>query len=510
MKVTKEVVKGIVGSLLSSSFDQATSSPAFHEECWELCCSSSPKVAIAAPRAHAKTSGVTLGYGLTTLLFRERKFMLLVSDTESQSSLFLGTFKQQLQDNQELIELFNLRRDDQGKVVFEKDTETDIIVVFEDGHKFRVIAKGAEQKLRGLLWNGSRPDIIICDDCENDELVLNKERREKMRRWFYSALLPSLSSNGVIRVVGTILHMDSLLERLMPENQLLGNKNKLLQHTDLKTWTNVRTPWKSVRYRAHNPDFSQILWPERYDMDYFTEKYKDYLLQGIPDAYSQEYLNTPLDETTAYFKRHDFMPRTEEDKKKELHYYITVDLAITEHEKADYSVFLIAGMDENRILHVVDVVRERIDAREIVETLMFLQQRYKPQAIGIEDTQVSKSIGPFLNEEMVAKNVFLNLVKLKHGGKDKIARARSIQARMRARGVKFDDRAEWFQTFQDECLQFPRGKHDDQVDAFAYLGLMLLELIEAPTENERKTEEYYEELEKSYGDADGRSATTGY
>lgn len=504
------MVQGIVGSLLSSSFDAATKSPQFHEECWELCCSNNPRVAIAAPRAHAKTSGVTLGYGLSTLLFRERKFMLLVSDTESQSSLFLGTFKQQLQDNQELIELFGLERDKEGKVIFIKDTETDIIVKFNDGHMFRIIAKGAEQKLRGLLWNGSRPDIILCDDMENDELVLNKERREKMRRWFYSALLPSLSSSGVIRVVGTILHMDSLLERLMPENQLLTNKNQLLKHTDLKTWTNARTPWKSVRYRAHNQDYSQILWPERYDMHYFEEKYRDYLLQGIPDAYSQEYLNTPLDESTAYFKRHDFLPLTEEDRKKELRYYITVDLAITEHEKADWSVFLIAGMDENRILHVVDVVRERIDARDIVDMLLALQLRYSPQAIGIEDTQVSKSIGPFLNEEMVARNNFINLVKLKHGGKDKIARARSIQARMRARGVKFDNHADWFAGFQDECLTFPRGKHDDQVDAFAYLGLMLLELIEAPTQQEKADDEYYEELEKSHGTNAGRNAVTGY
>lgn len=510
MKVTAHMVAGIVGSLLSSSFDQATKSPQFHEECWDLCCSASPRVAIAAPRAHAKTSGVTLGYGLTTLLFRERKFMLLVSDTEAQSSLFLGTFKQQLQDNQELIELFGLKRDKEGQVLFIKDTETDVIVQFDDGHMFRIIAKGAEQKLRGLLWNGSRPDIILCDDMENDELVMNKDRREKMRRWFYSALLPSLSSGGVIRVVGTILHMDSLLERLMPENQLLTNKNQLLRHTDLKTWTNARTPWKSIRYRAHNQDYSEILWPERYDMNYFEEKYRDYLLQGIPDAYSQEYLNTPLDESTAYFKRFDFLPRTEEDKKKDLHYYITVDLAITEHERADYSAFVVSGMDENRILHVVDVIRERLDAKDIVEMLMQLQSRYKPEAIGIEDTQISKSIGPFLNEEMVARNSFLNLVKLKHGGKDKIARARSIQARMRARGVKFDTNADWFMTFQEECLQFPRGKHDDQVDAFAYLGLMLLELIEAPTAKEKADDDYYEEMEKSYGDADGRCAATGY
>ena len=111
---------------------------------------------------------------------------------------------------------------------------------------------------------------------------------------------------------------------------------------------------------------------------------------------------------------------------------------------------------------------------------------------------------------MIAKNTFINLVKLKHGGKDKIARARSIQARMRARGVKFDVNADWFPTFQEELMQFPRAKHDDQADAFAYLGLMLLQLIEAPTEKEVADKHYEEDLEQSYGEHSGKSATCGY
>ncbi len=215
MQLTKDVLKGFVGSILASKFDNAVKTPDFHEEMWELFTSKYKYVAVAAPRGHAKTTGGTVCYGLATLLFRQRKFMLIVSDTESQASMFLGYFKEQLQENNALIELFGIKRDEKGQVRFIKETETDIVVQFEDGHKFRVMAKGAEQKLRGLIWNGSRPDIIICDDMENDELVMNKDRREKMRRWFYSALLPCLSSSGIIRVVGTILHMDSLLERLM-------------------------------------------------------------------------------------------------------------------------------------------------------------------------------------------------------------------------------------------------------------------------------------------------------
>ena len=455
---------------------------------------------------HAKTTGMTVSYGLATLLFRERKFMLLVSDTESQAAMFLGYFKEQLQENQPLVDLFGLKKNDKGQVQFVKETETDIIVEFEDGHKFRVIAKGAEQKLRGLIWNGSRPDIILCDDMENDELVMNKDRREKMRRWFYSALLPCLSTKGIIRVVGTILHMDSLLERLMPKPY---GRNSIQE--PLKLWSKIKVSgWVSVKYKAHTDDFSEVLWPEKHNKETLQQKRQEYFDMGMPDVYSQEYLNVPLDESVAYFKRGDFEYITEEDKKLPLKYYITVDLAISEHEKADYSVFVIAGVDENRRIHVKQVIRERIDSKDIVDTLLALQRAYDPEVIGIEDTQISKSIGPFLREEMIRQHTFPSIVPLKHGGKDKIQRARSIQARMRAKTVKFDKQAEWYQAFEDELTRFPRDVHDDQVDAFAYLGLLLNTLVEAPTQEEQEEEDYWYDLESSGYTNDGRNAYTGY
>jgi len=49
-KVTKEVVEGFVGSCLIKGFDGSLTTPAFHREVWELCCSNNKFVAIAAPR----------------------------------------------------------------------------------------------------------------------------------------------------------------------------------------------------------------------------------------------------------------------------------------------------------------------------------------------------------------------------------------------------------------------------------------------------------------------------
>jgi predicted phage terminase large subunit-like protein len=505
LKLSADVIQGFVGSVLASRFDGQAASPPFHRECWELCCSPEKYVAIAAPRGHAKSTAVTLGYGLATLLFRERKFMLLVSDTESQASLFLGLFKQELQDNNELIDLFGIKKNEKGVVEFLKGTESDIIVECNDGHKFRIIAKGAEQKLRGLIWNGSRPDIILCDDMENDELVMNKERREKMRNWFKGALLPSLSDRGIVRMVGTILHSDSLLESLMP-----NPSDKLTMRTDLKEWTTRKMMWKAVKYRAHNKDFSKLLWPEKKQPEFFKTLYEDAVRTGTTDTYSREYLNYPIDEAVSFFKRGDFLPIREEDKPKKLNYYITADLAISETESADFSVFVIGGVDEDKCLHIKNVIRERMDGKEIVDTFIALQRMYDPIAMGVEDMQISKAIGPFLREEMIKNNTFISLYPLKHGGKDKLTRARSIQARMRAHGVKFATGEDWFPSFEEECLTFPRGKHDDQVDAFAYLGLMLDLLIEAPTQAEIEEEDYERELELSDANNQGRSKVTGY
>ncbi len=509
--LNSSVIQGFVGSLLAKRFDGSSSSPECHTEWWELCTSPHKFVALAAPRGHAKSTAITMCYGLSALLFRERKFMLLVSDTESQAAMFLGTIKQELQDNSALAQLFGLRTDDKGVVKFLKDSESDIIVEFNDGERFRVIAKGAEQKLRGLNWNGTRPDLIICDDMENDELVMNKDRREKMRRWFYSALMPSLSPKGVVRIVGTILHMDSLLERLMPENQLIASQQrKFLIEEPLRTYTNIKLPWKSMRYRAHTKDFSHILWESRFDKKFFKDKYADYVSQGLADAYSQEYLNVPIDESMSYFKKADFLPMTDENRKSKLNYYITVDLAISQAERADYSVFLIAGVDENKYIHVKNVIRDRLDGKEIVDTILALQRSYNPIAIGIEEMQVSKAIGPFLYEQMIYQNTYPSIVQMKHMGQDKPSRTRSIQARMRAGGVKFDKEGEWYSGFEDECMRFPRDRNDDQVDAFAYLGLLLDKLVEAPTEREALDEEYEEELNDSGQYLLGRSAVTGY
>lgn len=501
--ITAETIEGFVGSVLLKRFDNPAPIPEFHREMWRLCTSKYPFVAIAAPRGFAKSTAITHSYVLSTLLFRERKFVLLISGTEAQAILFLNDLKNELKDNDSIHLLF-------GAPKFLKDAETDIIVEMQDGHRFRVMAKGAEQQLRGAKWAAKRPDLIVCDDIEEDECVINKERREKFRKWFFGALLPLRSDTGIVRVVGTILHMDSLLERLMPEYQL-AEKRKLreLVVQPLRTSTLYRLPWLSVKYRAHDDSWEHLLWPEKRTQDWLENEREKYRAQGLPEVYSQEYLNVPIDESTAYFKRADFVPRLDDDRKFGLRYYIACDLAISEKDRADYTAFVVGGLDERGVLHIVQVIRERMHSLEIVDTIFALETLYHPEVFAMEEGQISKSIGPFLHNEMLKRGSFPNIIGMTPT-QDKMQRAQSIRARMRARGIRFDKEADWFQTFHDELVRFPRDKHDDQVDAFAYLGLILNRMIEAPTKQELVEEEYATELSSSGLYERGRSYVTGY
>ena len=504
--LTADVIKGFSSSLLQKTFDSPVQSPECHYEWWKLFCDTHPYVAIAAPRGHAKTTALSHTYTLACVLFRERSYVLIVSDTIAQAVQFLGDIKKELMENDQLRSLFKIHS-------MVKETEDDMICMCDDGHQFRISAKGSEQKVRGLKWNNKRPDLIVCDDLENDEIVMNKDRREKFKRWFQGALLPCLSRWGIVRYVGTILHSDSMLESLMPKHN-----DKFTVKTPLKIYSNrTKTAWKSVKYKAHTPDFDEILWPQRYDKEYFIEKRNGYLEQGLPDVYSQEYLNTPIDESLSYFKRGDFKDFDDVDRetfkqpdwKRFFNFYIGTDLAVSTSEVADWSVFTVGAVNEKGYLYIVDVIRARMDASEIVETILALENTYQPEIISMEKGQIEKAIGPFLNQRMMETGTFPSLLPLAPAT-DKMTRARSIQARMRTGAVKFDKAADWYYPFEDEAVTFPRGKHDDQVDSLAYIGLILAKINSGSSREEVEEDEYEEELSQSGLHEQGRSITTGY
>ena len=494
--LTAELIYGFTNSLLMSGFDQPVDTPNFHLELWDLMCSNHDLVAAAAPRGHAKSTAITHAFTLANICFRKASYILIISDTEGQAVNFVGDMKVEFIENDAMKLMFGIEK-------LKKDRETEFIVQFTDGHQVKVEARGTGQKVRGSKWRNKRPDLIVCDDLENDEIVMNEERRKKAKDWFMGALIPCLAKGGRLRVVGTILHLDSLLENIMPP---LGDPTTVVD--GLKQYSSVERTWHSVRYKAHNEDFSLMLWPQQFSKERFERIRQNYIEQGFPEGYSQEYLNYPIDESSAYFRKGDFQ-EIEEDGQPE-DYYISADLAISQKDTAAYSVFVVAGVPPNNSLRIRDVIRFRGDSLDIIETLFNLHRKWKPEMIFLEQENIARTLGPILNKEMEERGTYPRIEPMT-ASQDKIKRARALQARMRAGMVEFDIEADWFATLQTEMLHFPRGKYMDQVDALAWIALGLDRLYEVNTREELEEQLYQQEIEDTYDMFSlGASSITGY
>ena len=107
--INAKVIDGFTQSFLGAKYDNPKPIPQFHMEMWDLCCSDNPKVAIAAPRKHAKSTSITLAYILVMVMLRIKSFVLLVSDTEGQASGFLVSIKDELEHNPALRAKFGIK-----------------------------------------------------------------------------------------------------------------------------------------------------------------------------------------------------------------------------------------------------------------------------------------------------------------------------------------------------------------------------------------------------------------
>jgi len=73
--------------------------------------------------------------------------------------------------------------------------------------------------------------------------------------------------------------------------------------------------------------------------------------------------------------------------------------------------------------------------------------------------------------------------------------------------VHFDAKASWYPALLEEMIRFDRGTYDDQVDALAWIGLTLDEMLPGKQQEEIEEEEYLDMIEEA---GVGRSPDGGY
>ena len=483
VKLTAELIEAFAGIFLSLRYDMPKPTPPFHRQVWAMYCSEHPQVACIAPRDHAKSTGLTFVYILAEALFRLSDYIILVGSTEDKAAEQLSNISEELHENAELRKEFGVKS-------FESDTKTEIIVKMVDGWRFRVLARGAEQRIRGSLWKGKRPNLIVADDMEDDEQVENKDRRTKFRRWFFRAAKQALSKSGKIRVHGTILHEDSLLNRIRR----------------MKSWDHLF-------FKAHSgfDDFSNILWPERWTEAQLRARRQEFIEDGDSGGYSQEFLNDPQDNSDSFLRKDDFIPMTEGDADAWKTIHAAADFAVSKADLANRTSFTIGGKCTKNLLHFVDFRVGRWDPVEWVDEMFAIQKRWEPEVFWVEDGVIWKSVERFVHEEMRERDIWINIIPVP-SIKDKATRGTSLRKRMRAGGTRWNTLAEGFEDARDELLRFTgvaAARLDDQFDSAALLSLGFDRTAAVEAEDEIPEEEWNFRRQDPKRDL-GRSQVTGY
>ena len=102
-------------------------------------------------------------------LYGYKHYIIILSDSSEQAEGFLTDIKNELEENAAL-------REDFGELV--GGVWKSSVALLANGTKIEAIGSG--KKIRGRRHKQWRPDLIVCDDLENDENVATKEQRTKL------------------------------------------------------------------------------------------------------------------------------------------------------------------------------------------------------------------------------------------------------------------------------------------------------------------------------------------
>lgn len=427
----------------------------------------------AAPRGHGKSRIISVVFPLWIICYKYRRNIMLIADTGSQSKEYIATIKAELEDNE------RLRKDFGDLTGAAKWTEDEIIT----RNDIRVVAKSSGQSLRGSSYKNIRPEVVILDDLENDEQVETENQRRKLYNWFMKVLMPVGNDETVFLYVGTVLHYEALLYKVLTDSAFNDWNRKMYRAINEFNQSPLWGDWEEKYLDISNPNAAEdahqflvehqdemlkdvdVLWPEKYKN--LLETYEKLMIFQLQDndAFNSEYQNNPMTEESRIFKQEwlDQNYYTELPKMKEI--YASVDLSMGKSRTSDTSAIIVMGRGVDNYLYVMEADVARRPPDEICKAIIEYVVKYGNDITGfvIETNVFQEFFAKTLKKECIDMGLYVNWIEEKSvGAKDsKDLRIRSLAPKIKNGYIKFNPA---HKTLIKQLLNYPKD-HDDAPDA---------------------------------------------
>ena len=465
-------------------------SPAFHEELDELWSSGVMKgknpfrdakeiarldgsqQAIAAPRGHAKTTNFTFKDTLHAVLYQYKHYPILLSDSSEQAEGFLDDIKTELEDNPHILEDFGILK---GDKVWRSS-----VILTKTGIKLEAIGSG--KKIRGRRHRNWRPDLLVLDDIENDENVNTPEQRKKLKSWFDKAVSKAGDTYTDIMYIGTILHYDSLLSRVLINPTYRTKKYRAVLSFATNTalweeWERIYTNLFDEDHEANAWTFfqanekemlegTQVLWEEKNPYYKLMQK----RLSEGEASFNSELQNDPIDPENADFSEEwlDYYEPELMDFSKPNYLLVGAnDPSLGKNKKADTSTIIDLALDLNTgYMYVLGASVEKRKPDVIIDDVIETHRRYKRDLkkgyykFGVETVQFQY----FFKDVMAAKALEAGEyipIEENQSIANKELRIRSLQPFVKNKWIKFNRN---HKELIKQLTEFPMGANDDAPD----------------------------------------------
>lgn len=306
----------------------------------------------------------------------------------------------------------------------------------------------------GGRLTGMGGQYLIIDDPIKPGDVLSRVQRQNVNDWFHNTLYTRLDNKntGAILLVMQRVHEEDLVAHVQKWDEWeflslpsIATKDEayLLQNGKVIT---------RKQGEALNPHLESL------------SKLKE--IQNTLGNYNfqAQYQQNPIPEkgnviNFDWFKRYSVLPQ---DGRRRARIIQSWDTAMTEHDGSDYSVCVTAQVI-NKQYYILNVLRQRLLFPDLIKAIQREKAKYNAQEVFIENKASGIEVIQLLNRQGVRGIIAIDPVGSKE---DRIAAQSTLVESGR---VWIPEAAPWIEEFKREVNAFPRGTHDDQLDALAQL-----------------------------------------